>query len=153
MSFHKKKNMHMALGNNNYIGYVSPTLVQCKVRFIEVAIVCLVWTSLICFYLEEERGHLMKEGMHAARHRMGVRGNNFSFLMPWEDIMDSLRRVGHTKELPVPHSPEVLAHVVRLYMEIGGDDAEVAKFSKEIKVHTHVVLTLGRGLIESHHQH
>ena len=63
-----------------------------KVRFIEAAIVCPVWTSLICYYLEEERGHLMKEGMHAARHRIGVRGNNFSLLTPWKDILDSLHR-------------------------------------------------------------
>ena len=58
--------------------------------------------------------------------------------------MDSLRRVEHTKELLVPHPPEVLAHVVRLHMEIGGEDAEVSKFFKEIKVHTHVILKLGK---------
>ena len=73
----------MAMGNHNYIGYCSETLVRYKVRFIEAAIVCPVWTSLICFYMEEDRGHLMKEGLHAARHRIGVRGNIFSFLMPW----------------------------------------------------------------------
>ena len=56
--------------------------------------------------------------------------------------MDSGRRVEHTKELLVPHPPEVLAHVVRLHMKIGGEDAEVC---------TQVILTLGRGLIENHH--
>ena len=73
-----------------------------KVRFLEAAIVCPVWTSLICYYLEEDHGHLMKEEVHVARHRIGVRGNIFSFLMPWKDIMDSLRRVEHTHDLLVP---------------------------------------------------
>ena len=132
----------MALGNHNYIGYVSKTLVEHKVRFIEAAIVCPVWTSLICYYLEEDHGRLMKEEVHVARHRIGARGNIFSFLMPWKDIMDSLRRVEHTKELLVPHPPEVLAHVVRLHMKLGGHDAEVSKFVKEVKVRTQVMLKL-----------
>ena len=67
---------------------------------------------------------------------------SFPFLMPWKDIMDSLRRVGRTKELLVPHPLEVLSHVLRLHMEIGGDDAEVSKFVKEVKVRTHVILKL-----------
>ena len=119
LSLDNKKHIPMALANNNYIGYASETLVRYKVRFIEVAIVCPVWTSLICFYLEEDRGHLMKEGMHAARHRNGVRGNNFPFLMPWKDIVDSLHRVEQTKDFLAPHPPEVLARVVRLHMKLG----------------------------------
>ena len=47
--------------------------------------------------------------------------------------MDSLHKVDQTKELLVPHPPEVLAHVVPLHMKIGGEDAVVAKFVKEIK--------------------
>ena len=133
----------MAVANHNYIGYCSQTLVRYKVRFIEAAIVCPVWTSLICFYMEEDRGHLMKEGIHAAKHRIGVRGNIFSFLMPWKEILDSLHRVAEADEPVVPHPPEMLAHVVRLHMKIGGKDAEVAKFVKEIRVRTHVVLALG----------
>ena len=49
-SFSKKWNIAMALGKNNYIGYVSKTLVEYKMRFIEAAIVCPVWTSLICYF-------------------------------------------------------------------------------------------------------
>ena len=93
----------------------------------------------------------MKEEMHAGRHRIGVRGNIFSFLMPWKDIMDSLRRVEHTTELLVPHPPEVLAHAVRLHMTRGGEHAEVFKFIKEIQVCTQVILEQGKELIENHH--
>ena len=88
----------------------------------------------------EDRGHLMKETIHAARHRIGVRGNIFSFLMPWKDILDSLQRVTDMAELVVSHPPEILAQLVRLHMKLGGEDAEVAKFLKEIKVRKHVVL-------------
>ena len=141
----------MSLANHNYIGYCSQTLVKYKVRFIEAAIVCPVWTSLICFYMEEDRGHLMKEGIHAAEYHMGVRGNIFSFLMPWKDILDSLHEVSKASVPVVPHPPEVLAHVVRLHMKLGGEDAGAAKFVKEINVRTEVVLALGKELIESHH--
>ena len=79
----------MALGNNNRIGYVSKTMVQYNVRFIEAVTLYPVWASLICYCREEDRGHLMKEGMRAARLRIGVRGNIFSFLMSWKDNMDS----------------------------------------------------------------
>lgn len=65
--------------------------------------------------------------------------------------MDSLRRVEHTKELLVPHPPEVLSHVVRLHMKTGGDDAEVFKVVKEVKVRTQAILMLGRELIENRH--
>lgn len=51
----------------------------------------------------------------------------------------------------MPHPPEVLAHVARLHMEIEGEDAEVSKFVKEIKVRTQVILKLGKELIENHH--
>ena len=129
----------MALANHNYIGYCSQTSVRYKVRFIEVAIVCPVWTSLICFYMEEDRGHLMKEGIHAAKHRIGVRGNIFSFLMPWKEILDSLHEVSKADVPVVPHPPEMLAHVVRLHMKLGGDNVEAAKFVKEIHVRTDVV--------------
>ena len=93
----------------------------------------------------------MKEEMHAGRHRIGVRGNIFSFLMPWKDIMDFKRRVEHTKEFFMPHPPEVLAHVVRLHMGKGGEYADGSKFVKEIKVYTQVILKLGKELIENHH--
>lgn len=149
-SFLKKWNIPMAWGNHNYIGYVSKTLVEYNVRFIEAAIVCPVWTSLICHYLEEDHGRTMKEEVHVARHRIGVRGNILSFLIPWKDVMDSLRRVQHTKELLL-HPPEVLSHVVRLHMKVGGDYAEVFKFVKEAKVRAQVILKLGRELIENHH--
>ena len=117
----------MALGNNNYIGYVSKTLLENKVRFIEAAIVCPVWTSLICYYLEEDHGHLMKEEMQAgiASECVGI----FPSLL-CHGRTYWIQFVEHTKELLVPHPPEVLAHVVRLHMKIRGEDAEVSKSSR-----------------------
>ena len=51
----------MAIANHNFIGYCVETIVKYKVRWIEAAIACPVWTTMICFYLEEDRGHLMGE--------------------------------------------------------------------------------------------
>ena len=51
----------MAIANHNFIGYCTETIVKYKVRWIEAAIACPVWTTMICYYLEEDRGHLMGE--------------------------------------------------------------------------------------------
>ena len=55
------KPIPMALANHNFIGYCVETIVKYKVRWIEAAIACPIWTTMICFYLEEDRGHLMGE--------------------------------------------------------------------------------------------
>ena len=62
----------MAIANHNFIGYCSETIVRHRVRWIEAATVCPAWTTMICFYMEEDRGHLMREEQFAAKHRLGV---------------------------------------------------------------------------------
>ena len=85
----------------------------------------------------------------AAKHRIGVRGNIFSYPMPWTDIMKSLLLASKSAELIVPHAPELLAHMVRLHLKVNSLD--VTRHMKEICVRTHVVLQLGYDLIESGH--
>jgi hypothetical protein len=89
----------------------------------------------------------------AAKHRIGVRGNIFSYPMPWTDIMESLlvaSSAAKRKECIVPHPPEVVAHMVRLHLKLAGG-LEVTRHMKEVCVRTHVVLQLGYDLIESGH--
>ena len=139
----------MAIANHNYIGYCYDTLVKYKVRWIEAAVVCPVWTTLMCYYIEEDRGHVMQEELFRGKHRMAVRGNIFSFPMPWNEIMKSLLNATATPNLTVPHPPEMLAHMVRLHLNFG-TSAQIPPL-KEVCVRTHVILQLGYDLIESGH--
>ena len=75
-----------ALANDNWYGYPPNFLYQEKVRWIEAAAACPVWTSVVSFYIEEDRGHLMEEELHRSDFRVAVRGNVSSFSMPWEEI-------------------------------------------------------------------
>ena len=84
-----------------------------------------------------------------AKHRIGVRGNIFSFIMPWHDILSQLLDVmGHAK-LSLPHPPEVIAHLVRLHLKV--DNLELTRHMKEVCVRTHVVVELGHDLIRHKH--
>ena len=139
----------MAIANHNFIGYCLETIVRYRVRWIEAAAVCPAWTTMICFYLEEDRGHLMNEEQFGTKHRVGVRGNVFSLPMPWADIMSSLMLAVEGNTLTLPHPPHMLAHMVKLHLK--SNLLEVTRHMKEIRVRTHVLLRLGYDLIEAMH--
>ena len=126
-------------------------LVEKRVRWIEMAAASPAWTSIICFYIEGHRGHLMNEEVFKAQHTTAVRGNIFSFHMPWEDILTSLKEALEDKDLRLlPHSGAVIAHMIRFNLRIG--TIELAKHLKEAKLRGEVVLALGRELITSGHR-
>ena len=139
-----------ALTNDNVIGYTYKTILKYKVRWIEAAAAQPAWTTMMCFYIEGDRGHLMEEYMFEGSYMPVVRGNVFSYHMPWEKIMQSLDRSTSDEKLALlPHDPEHLAHMVQLHLKIGRTD--LAKLIKEIKVRAHVVLKLGYDLIRARH--
>ena len=94
----------MALANDSFYGYAPAIIYEWLVRWIEAAAACPAWTSMILLYLEADHEHLMREVMHKPQHRIGVRGNVYSFPMPWEDIYTPLGRAIGYKELALlPH--------------------------------------------------
>ena len=82
----------MALCNDNFWGYSTPLIQKYKVRWIESAIVSPCLTTMIVYCVEGDRGHLMNEEVGQQQFRTVVRGSCCSFRMPWEDIIDCLRR-------------------------------------------------------------
>ena len=62
----------------------------------------------------------MEEDMHAAERGYNVRGNCYSFHMPWEQILKQLGHIeaaeGHNA---LPHSPEVLRTIALFSLRIG----------------------------------
>ena len=140
----------MALANDNIIGYTHKTILKYKVSWIEAAAAQPAWTTMMCFYIEGDRGHLLEETMFKSSFMSVVRGNVFSYHMPWEKILQFLERTTTDDKLTLlPHDPEHLAHMVQLHMKIGSVD--MAKHIKEIKVRAHVVLKLGYQLIRAGH--
>ena len=87
---------------------------------------------MLVYYLEAPHGHLMGEAMGNPQARTKVKGNLFSFTMPWEDIercchlacvhANTTQKAELTKlqqELGVPHSEETLALLVNVHL-VGG---------------------------------
>ena len=48
-----------AIANDNFIGFVSSFWHEHQPRWIELAAATPVWTSLMAFYVEGDKGHLM----------------------------------------------------------------------------------------------
>ena len=87
----KQGTVPMAIANDNYYGYVMRLLIEKKVTWLECACASLVWTTIMVYYLEEPFGHLMLEEVEGPQGRTQVRGNMFSFSLPWEDIEQRCR--------------------------------------------------------------
>ena len=120
----------MSLCNDHYYGHVNRFIVENKVTWLECAASCMIWSTMLVYYLEAPFGHLMGEEMGNPQGRTHVRGNLFSFNMPWEDIercchqavlhasspdQQTLKRL--QDELGVPHSEETLALLVMSLVE------------------------------------
>merc|ERR1712023_613305 len=105
-----RSNVPMALANDNWYGYVQRVIAHYDARWIECACASLCWTTLITYQLEEPYGHLMNETMQGPRGRTAARGNVFSFMMPWQDILQSLRHAEQeSTRVALPHDGSVLA--------------------------------------------
>ena len=140
----------MALANDNWYDYAPAFIYQWKVLFLEVVAAVLVWTTMIVYYLEEDQGHLMTEDLQQPQYRTGARGKAFSYFMPWEDIMKSLRNVCSDLELSMlPHDEDTLARLVGL--QLRSHSTEVTKFLKQGRLRAHVVLKLLSLSIERDH--
>ena len=77
-----------ALANDNFHGFVTPVFYQYKVRWLEAVAACPIFTAIITYYAEGDRGHLFEEQMHNPQRGYNVQGNCYSFLMPWEKIAE-----------------------------------------------------------------
>ena len=94
----------MALANDNWYGYVQEIIARLDVRWFECACASLCWTTMLTYQLEEPYGHLMQETMQGPHARVAARGNVFSFMMSYEDILKNLQGVtSSSTRVPLPH--------------------------------------------------
>ena len=105
-----------ALANDNWFGYPTELLYTHSVRWIEAAAASPVWTSVINYYLEADRGNLIEEHVHRPQHRTAIRGNVSSFSIPWEEVLAALapETRQNTSWERLPHPPHVLQAIVKV---------------------------------------
>ena len=120
-----------------------------RVRWIEAAAACPVFTALITYYVEGDRGHLLNVEQHRPERAYAVRGNAYSFHMPWEGIAEKLGTVLEEEDLDsLPHPPERLASIVLFSLRIG-DVVDLNKWLPQAKLRPHVVLKLLFSLVDA----
>ena len=103
----------MSVCNDNMWGYSTSIITQDKVRWIEMAAVLPFWTAMIVYYVEGDYGHLMNGKVGQQQFRTAVRGHCFSFLVPWEDILESLNRsMSDTDMQSIPREEECLKYLL-----------------------------------------
>ncbi len=150
LSHQQNAGIPMALCNDNFWGYTTSMITRYKVRWIEAAIVSPCWTSMICFYVEGDFGHLMTEELSGQRYRTMVKGSCFSVHMPWEDILESLRDSCESSDLEhLPRPEECLKYMLRLHLQIGGID--FSKHLRQVHVRPFVLIRLLEYLIDQGH--
>ena len=128
----------MSLSNDHYYGNVDKFLVENQVTWLECAAASVCWSTMLVYYLEDPYGHLMNEKMGNPQGRTRVRGNLFSFTMPWADIercchqaMQAAKTPHREKlkelqeELGLPHSEKTLALLVHVHIHGGNKDLAV----------------------------
>ena len=138
----------MSLSNDHYYGYVDRFLVENAVTWLECAAASVCWSTMLVYYLEDPFGHLMDEKMGDAQGRTHIRGNLFSFNMPWEDIERcchqacSAAKKPHREnlkqlqaELGVPHSEDTLALLVNVHIRGGSKDLAMHLSGLTLRVH------------------
>ena len=141
----------MALCNDNLGGYSSPILNTYKVRWIEMAAVLPCWTCMIVYYLEGDYGHLMTEHVGKQRYRTAVRGHCYSFIMPWEDILDDLSRNCSDQDLThLPREEECMKYLLRIHLRVAG--ADFHQQLKQVHLRPFVLVLLLHELIEQGHE-
>ena len=129
-----------ALTNDNFWGFVTEVIYKYRVRWIESAAACPVFTCLITYYVEGDRGHMMNVEHHRPNRQYAVRGNVYSFFLPWEEIAKKLGSVLEDDGLDVlPHTEQTLASLVLFSLRIG-DVVDINKWMPQARLRPHVVL-------------
>ena len=150
-SSHTNYRIPMALANDNFAGYTTDLLARYKVRWLEAAIVSPCWTSMIIYYVEGDHGHLFNEEMGAQKSRTVVRGSCASYWMPWEDILESLKKNCSDRNLTdIPRPQECVKYMLRVHLQVRGIDLN--KHLKQIMVRPYVLVALLNYLIEQNHE-
>ena len=125
-------------------------LVDQKVTWLEATIAAPVFSGLVTYYIEgdkSDRCNLMDTALSQATRSWGVRGNIFSFLLPWETVLTQLFEKVEDGDLSQwPLAPDVVLKVVRVRFIRGPEDL-LQKF-RDLYVRSKVVKKLAEIYID-----
>ena len=139
-------------GQSDFIGYVHPCIPALKVTWLEATIAAPVFSGLVTYYIEggpSQRRNLMDTRLGGPQRSYKIRGNLFSFLLPWEDVIRRLSEKCEEGDLSEwPWSPEAMCEVVRVKFTNGSETLS-DKF-RDLYVRSKVVITMAWVYIERH---
>ena len=138
-----------SLANDNFFGFALDIVYKYKVRYIECAAASPLFTALITYYVEGDKGHMLNVRQHKPQRAYAVRGNVYSFHMPWEDIAAKLGAItGEEAIEALPHDEHALSHMVLFSLRVG-DVQELNKWLPMARLRPHVVLQLLFSLVDA----
>ena len=126
-----------------WTGFAAKLLYEKKVTVMEMicASPCLV--AMVCFSLEVERGNLLNEELHMARHRVGSRGNVTCFPLPLQELYNELQRTDSEEgrlQCALPRTGVDLQDAVKILLK--GSQENIAKLITQATVRRNVVVEL-----------
>ena len=145
-----------SIANDNFWEDTAAFIYQYDVTWLEIQVASPCWNSLLVYYVEGDHGHLLNEQFAQQRWRTRIKGSACSFRMPWEDIVNDLRRNIDDKELlELPRSAETIKYILRVHLKLGrvdfGAKFKQMKASKQLRVRPFIVLRLLHWLIDRNH--
>ena len=144
-----------AMTNDNFQGYAHAFIVLNKVRWIEAVTACPFFTCLVTYYVEgkpKERHHTADVELGGQERAIGIRGNVYSYMLPWESIlMNAAKMTSDAVFETWPHPPDVVAHMIR-FLFLSTSDEQCMAYLKELHVRSHVLVGLGRIYAEHLHE-
>jgi len=150
----RKEKIPKALANDNFIGYAHPFIGAANVSWLEATIAAPVFNGMVTYYIEGDQGdrhNLMQVELGHAQKSWGVRGNLFSFLLPWENVLQQLFLKIEDGDLSQwPLDPAIARQLVRVSFT-RGPESLLSKF-KELSVRSSVVKKLAHIYIENRAQ-
>ena len=152
----RKPEMPAAALTNDMMTYSPPKeIYEHKATVMEMICASVCITSMVCFTSEKKyRGnHALDETVGGNQHRMSARGNETSFLLPWQDLLKQLHAREGMDDLAdtasLPRTGEDLCNVVSILSRTsdGGDaDTSLASLIHQAMVRRRVVVSLIRML-------
>ena len=135
-----------ALANDMMICHAPKELYEDKLSVLEMICCSVCLTSMICFSMEVKYGHMLDSTVHMQRHRVGVRGNATTFLLPWEALLAECTRLEEEierRQSPLlPRSGSELASIVQVLLKANDSASQqhMTNFIHQAKVRSDVVV-------------